>query len=74
MTNTTTHNRTPSYPYAYGSLDAGIRTFANHFEMMARMKGFDIDEELFAYMAETLVEMGDSVREKACDHHQKWGS
>ena len=46
-----------SYSYAYGRLDAGIICFADHFKIMAQMKGIKVSDEANAYMKELLVSM-----------------
>ncbi len=67
------YNQALCYPYAYGALDAGLDNFANHFEMLARMKGFDIDSELFAFMKEELNKLGDEVHNKSAEHKKQFG-
>jgi hypothetical protein len=60
------------YPYAYGRLNTGVNTFADHFRMMAHMKGFDIDEELFAYMKEMLETLSKETDDSAREHYAKY--
>jgi hypothetical protein len=71
MTTTTTESRI-CYPYAYGRLDAGVNTFADHFRMMARMKGIEISDEAHAHMKEMLEALSRDTDASATEHYTKY--
>jgi len=62
-----------SYPYAYGRLDAGVICFADHFKIMAQMKGINVSDEAHAYMKELLVTMSEETQAKATEHFEQYG-
>ena len=61
-----------SYPYAYGRLDAGVITFADHFAVMARLNGIEVSDEAHAYMKELLTKMSEETVVEAAEHFKEF--
>ncbi len=61
-----------SYPYAYGRLDAGVICFADHFSVMARLKGIEVSDEAHAYMKELLHQLSKETIIEATEHFEQY--
>lgn len=60
-----------SYSYAYGRLNAGVITFADHFKIMAQLKGIKVSDEAHAYMKEMLVTMSEETVVESAEYFKK---
>ena len=69
----TNNNNTVSYPYAYSLLSGGLQTFAETFEVNARMKGLNVDPELMKLMREELKKLSDKAHDKGVEHNKEYG-